>query len=116
MTRPGRKVDPAALILLIAVVALVGAISAAASHNACFHPPPPVTRPDPGTPRGEYCGVLTPLHPWLALTIAPALLVAVLWLAAGRRLVPVVTLTLVLCVGLAANAIIVNNLTSALTI
>jgi hypothetical protein len=116
MARPERKVGLGALILLIAVVALVGVASAAASHNACFHPPPPVTRPDPGTPRGEYCGVLTPLHPWLTLTISPCLLVAALWLATGRRRAPVVTLTLGLCVGLVANAIVVNNLTSALTI
>lgn len=106
----------ARLILLTAGVAVVATSCAAAVHVACFHPPPPVSRPETGTPRGEYCAVLVPWHPWVSLTVGPCVLVVVAWLLAPRWRLGVVVLAALLCAALIANAVIVNNLTWALTI
>ncbi len=114
---PGRNLSLTHLSVLTVCVALIATACAAGVHTACFHPPPPVARPDPGTPRGEYCAVLVPWHPWVSLTVGPCLLVILPWvLLAPRRRVGVVILAALLCAALIANALIVNNLTSAATI
>jgi hypothetical protein len=51
------------------LLALAGLAAAAAVHTGCFHPPPPVTRPDPGTARGQYCRIIVPTHPWLSVIV-----------------------------------------------
>jgi hypothetical protein len=119
---PSHEAEPSsfpawlALLALTAGVAVVALACAAGVHQACFHPPPPVDRPDPGTPRGEYCAAVLPWHPWLSLTLGPCLLVIALWMALPRRRVLVVGLAVAVCVALIANAAVVNSLESALTI
>jgi hypothetical protein len=114
--RESRTFGLLGLLAVIGGVAIVAVASAAALHQACFHPPPPVDRPDPGTPRGEYCAAILPWHPWVSLTVGPCVLLAALRLALPRRRTVTVGFALLLCVVLIANAAIVNSLQSAFTI
>lgn len=102
----------ASVVILVALVALC---CAWAVHQACFHPPPPVTRPDGGTPRGGYCDAVNATRPWLSLTLGPTLAMTLIALS-GRRL-PwlVLAMAAIICAVMIANAIIANNLVSALT-
>jgi hypothetical protein len=104
------------LLLLVTGVAATAAACAAGVHNGCFHPPPPVGRPDPSTPRGEYCRVVLSTKPWVLLIVGPSLLVLLAAAAARRNAFLVVSFAIVLCLILVANAIVANSLTSALTI
>lgn|GEM_PF-6026028 len=104
------------LLLVILGVAAVASICAAAIHNGCFHPPPPVTRPDPGTPRGEYCKVMVFGKPWALLVLGPCLLVLLVAAVFRRASSLVVSFAIVVCLILLANALAANSLTSALTI
>jgi hypothetical protein len=97
-------------------VAVLAVICAAAVHNGCFHPPPPVSRPDPGTPRGEYCATLEPARPWISLTVGPCALVLLAGVAGQPWRSPAVFVAGALCMAMVANAIVVNSLVSALTI
>jgi hypothetical protein len=99
----------------VLVVVVVGALSAIAVHRGCLHPPPPVVRPDPGTPRAEYCSAVIPTKPWILLTLAPCAFVVTAAAFIPRARV-VALLTLAVCVILIANAFAANMLTSALTI
>jgi hypothetical protein len=104
------------LFLLIVGVAAVAVACAAAIHNGCFHPPPPVTRPDPGTPRGEYCKVVVFGKSWALLVLGPCSLVLLAAAVFRRASWLVVSFALVVCLILLANAVAANSLTSALTI
>jgi len=97
-------------------VAFVAVCCAVAVHNACFHTPPPVNRPEAGTPRAGYCDVLIPAKPWVSLTVGPTAFVLAAGFLSRRRLWILLCLSIVVCGLLVANAIIVNNLEFALTI
>jgi len=101
--------------MAIGAVAAVGALCALAVHHGCFNPPPPVTVPDPGTPRAEFCSAVHARAPWIAMILIPVVLVGAAGAIKGAgRLLSV--LTFVVCLVLLANAILANSLTSALTI
>jgi hypothetical protein len=104
-----------ASMLAGAAVAAVGGICALAVHHGCFHPPPPVVLPDPGTPRARYCDAVVASKPWILLTIAPAVATALVGMLLSRR-PALVLVVLAVCAALAVNAIVANSLTSALTI
>jgi hypothetical protein len=104
------------LLMLAITVAGVGAACAAAVHNGCFHPPPPVSLPDPPSPRGKYCATALSLSPWAWLTVGPSVLLLLAGVLAGRRVRLVLGLAILLCVILVANAYAANSLTSALTV
>jgi hypothetical protein len=110
------KASARTLVWTAAALALVGVACAAAVHTGCFHPPPPVTRPDPGTARGEYCGVIVPSHPWWSLTIGPPVVALVGAMLSRRRLSIVVVVSGTLLLLLMTNAILANVLTSAQTV
>lgn len=57
--------------MLVAVVAAFGIMSALLVHSACVDPGPPVARPEPGTARAGYCGVVHGGVLWLLLVIVP---------------------------------------------
>jgi hypothetical protein len=102
-------------LLAGAAVVAVGGVCALAVHHGCFHPPPPVDLPDPGTPRARYCGAVVASKPWILLTIAPALVTAFAGMLLPRR-AALVLVVLAVCAVLVANAYVANSLTSALTI
>jgi hypothetical protein len=104
------------LLSLTLGVAITAAICAAAFHNGCFHPPPPVGRPDPGTPRGQYCAALLPAKPWMSLTLGPCVLVLLAGVAAHPWRAPAVFIAGAVCCAIVANAIVANTLVSALTV
>ena len=97
-------------------IALIAGICAYAVHVACFEPPPPIVRPDPGTPRGEYCAFVDPKAPWVSLTLGPTLLMTLVGLVLRKHRRLLISATLLLALALVANAVVSNNLTSALTI
>jgi hypothetical protein len=104
-----------AMAFAFCIVVIVGGISAAAVHNGCFHPPPPVTRPDPGTPRANYCNAVIRTRPWISLTLGPLLVVAVTGVVTRRR-TAIVAVSLLICCIVIACAIIANTLTASLTV
>jgi hypothetical protein len=67
----------AAALMLLALVAGFGAMSALLVHVACTNPGPPVARPDPGTPRAGYCGAVHGGALWLLLAVVPVLVTGV---------------------------------------
>jgi hypothetical protein len=114
--KPRPPLSLLALLGLLGGVALVAVACAAAVHTACFHPPPPVSRPEGGTPRGDYCAAIDPWRPWISLTVGPCLLVAALWLGFSRHRLMVVGFAVALCVALCINAGIANQLVFSYTI
>jgi len=111
-----RESSLAAILVPVIAVAIVAGLCAAFTHLGCFHPPPPVTRPDPSTPRGEYCSVLNATRPWISLTAVPVLVMAALAFGARRHPRFVALGALLICLLLIANAGVANSLTSSLTI
>jgi hypothetical protein len=105
-----------AVIWLACALALVGVVCAAAVHNGCFHPPPPVTRPDPATARGRFCAIVVPSHPWFSLTLGPTLVIVLIWLIARRRASVIAVGSLVLFLLLLTSAILANVLTFSATV
>lgn len=61
---------PAAWLLLTAIVVGVAILSALSLHHSCVHPPPPVSVPDPGTPRAEFCEAADTAVPWLQVSLS----------------------------------------------
>jgi hypothetical protein len=97
--------------MAVAFVALVAGICAAYTHAGCFHPPPPVTRPVPSTPRAEYCDVVNSVSPWFSLTAIPVLVTAGLAFLMRHRPRVVAAIALVVSVLLITNAGVANSLT-----
>jgi hypothetical protein len=104
------------LLGVLVLTALVAALGAAYVHHACFDPGPPVSRPDPGTSRGEYCSAIAPYRPWTSLIVAPVLVVAGVWLVSRRRAAVVWAFAVLLGTVLLVNAGVANSLEFALTI
>jgi hypothetical protein len=99
----------------IGAVAGVGTLCALAVHHGCFNTAPPVSVPDPGTPRAHYCSLVHAQESWIAMVLIPVVLAGVVGAIKGAgRLLAV--LTFAVCVVLLANAILASSLTSALTI
>ena len=74
--------------LALLTVAVTGALSAAAVHHGCFHSPPPVSVPDPGTARARYCSAVIPEQPWIMMVLLPfaAIVVGALTVCTQRAL------------------------------
>jgi hypothetical protein len=106
----------ATILVPVIAVAFVAGLCAAFTHIGCFHPPPPVTRPNPSTPRGEYCSAINATRPWISLTAVPVLVTAALAFSARHHPRLVALGTLLVCLLLIANAGVANSLTSSLTI
>jgi hypothetical protein len=102
-------------LLAAGATAAVGGVCALAVHHGCFHPPPPVELPDPGTPRAHYCDAVVASRPWILLTIAPTAVTALAGMLLPWRSA-LLLIALAVCTVLVANAIVANSLTSALTI
>jgi hypothetical protein len=111
-----RRLGFLGLSVIVLAVAFVSVCCALAVHNGCFHTPPPVSRPDPGTPRASYCNALIPTQPWVSLTVGPCLLVTLVAWLSRRRLWLTAGFALLICALAIANAVVLNSLTWALTI
>src|SRR4051794_15858970 len=100
-----------------ALVVLVGAaLLPFAVRSACVDPGPPVSAPEPGTPRAGYCDALGGSALWLVLVAAPlAALACTAWIARRRPAVGWLAVA-VLLVALLANAIYVGTLEFAYTV
>jgi hypothetical protein len=97
------------LVGLTAAVALVALSAAAAVHQGCFEATP-FQPPVPGTPRAGYCDAINATHPWLSLTIVPALAMIGGGLLLRRRAWSVYLLAALLGAAVLANALIANRL------
>ena len=76
----------AAVLWLAAGVVCLAIAGALAVHSGCVDPGPPVSRPDPGTPRAGYCATMDDPGVRVALIAAAgAVLVALAALTARRR-------------------------------
>jgi hypothetical protein len=106
---------PGGVVLPLLLVALVGVLSALGVHSAYFNPPPPVSVPDPGTPRAEYCSAVIGAKPWILLTIVPCALLAVAARLA-RRPGLILALAIAICAVLIANVLVANDLGASATI
>jgi hypothetical protein len=106
-----------AVATLLAFVAAVAVLSALLVHSACVDPGPPVARPEPGTARAGYCGVVHGARLWLLLAVAPVLAAAVTAaLARGRLRLWVLLVAAAAVGGTVANVILVHSLAFAHTI
>lgn len=97
-------------------IAAVSALGAFAVHQACYHPPPPVNLPIPGTPRAEYCTRVESLHLWPFLIGVPMALTSLALLISWRHVRIALALTAIIAVVVFANAVVVHQLESAVTI
>ena len=114
-TRPSRNTS--AVTAIVGVVAALGALAALLVHSACVDPGPPVARPEPGTPRAGYCGVMHGVALWMLLTVAPTLVIACASAMARGRVRWWLALLALLCAAAAlANVFIVDSLGFAYTI
>lgn len=102
----GRQI--ARLLGLTLAVAIV-ALSAAAVHQGCSEATP-FEPPIAGTPRAGYCDAINGAHPWLSLTIVPALAMLGGGFLVRRRAWAVYLLAALLCAAVIANALVANNL------
>src|SRR4051794_15004146 len=104
-----------AWILLAAIVAGVAVLSAVSIHHSCVHPPPPVVKPDAGTPLASFCGTADSTSPWLQAGVS-VLVFAVVALA--TRFAPRWALgaAITICVANLALAIVAGSLDAAKTI
>ena len=103
-------------LALLVLVGCVGVVCALAVHSACVDPGPPVSRPDPGTPRADYCATADTPAARIA-TIAIALVATALGAVVSRRR-PWWTLWVaaVATLALMANAVVASSLSLAYTI
>jgi hypothetical protein len=103
-------------LILVVLVACVGVVCALAVHHGCGDPGPPVGRPDPGTPRAQYCGTMDRPGWRLAVVVLAAAAVIGAAVIARRRRLWTIVATTVIAIVLVANAIVATSLTFALTI
>jgi hypothetical protein len=102
---------------LVVTVAAVGVLSALLVRSACVDPGPPVARPDAGTDRAGYCGVVHGPWLWLLLLAAPVVVTAgAALLARGRARWLLVAIATAAACGALANVFIVHSLEFAYTI
>lgn len=99
-----------------AVVACVGVLSALLVRHVCVAPGPPVTRPEPGTPRAGYCATMHGASLWLLLVVVPALLTLVGVAVAGRERPIGWVVAGAAAVAVAANVVVVHSLSFSYTI
>lgn len=100
------------LIILLILVGAIAAVSALEVHKACFEAFP-FAKPEDGTPRADYCSVLSKSRPWLSLTLLPLMLMAAAGLVVLRtteKRWPLILLAVVVVLGVVGNAVIANQL------
>jgi hypothetical protein len=97
------------LVGLTLAVVIVALSAAAAVHQGCFEATP-FEPPIGGTPRAGYCDAINPTHPWLSLTIVPALAMLGGGFLLRRRAWAVYLLAALLCAAVIANALVANKL------
>lgn len=96
-------------LIVAALVAGITLAMAVSLHHDCLHGPPPVDRPDPGTPRANYCATADIGHPWGVALVGAALVLVV---AATTRRRSVVTVWF--AVFLAVSAFVLAGLAAGL--
>ncbi|MEV4423398.1 hypothetical protein AB0L40_26020 [Patulibacter sp. NPDC049589] len=98
------------LAWVVALAALVLFLAAVDVSHACNHPPPPITHPEPGTPRQSYCSTVQGVGVgWLCFA-APLLVLGVGIVALRRAAVPSVVLAVAISASAVVNATIVSDL------
>jgi len=103
--------------ILVGIVAALGTLSALLVRSACVNPGPPVARPEPGTARAGYCGVMHGATIWLLLLAAPVLaMVGAAVLARGRPRWWLIAIAALAAGAALANVVIVHSLDFAYTI
>ncbi len=93
---------------------VVGILAGGGVHHGCVNPPPPVSLPDPGTPRAAFCATADTGQPWSQALLTMALAAVLLLLVRNTRVRGAGLVALV-----AANialVVLATNLTAALTI
>jgi hypothetical protein len=98
------------------LVACIGVLCAAVVHSGCVNPGPPVSRPDPGTPRAGYCETMDDATVRAALVVLATALVAVAAAVSRRRPWWTLGAAALAAVALLADAIVATSLTFAYTI
>jgi hypothetical protein len=111
-----RPVGTRALVGVTVGVVFVAVACALLAHHSCTHAPPPVERPEPGTPRANYCGVVDRGVPWLAGLATLALTAPVLLLVRRRGAATVAVVAVLLCTACLVLAVVAGALESAYTI
>lgn len=100
----------------LAGIALVSASGAFAVHQACYHPPPPVDIPVPGTPRADYCTRIEKLNLWPFLMGVPIALTCLTLLVSWRHVRTALALTALIATAVLVNALVVHQLEASVTI
>jgi hypothetical protein len=115
MTR-WRTLSWPAILGLTALVGCVGILCIVVAHSGCVNPGPPVTRPDPGTPRAGYCETVDTGTVRAALVLLAVALVPVAALAARRRPGWTLAVAAIVTLSLLADAVVATTLEFAHTI
>jgi hypothetical protein len=116
MTDRSTVVGVRGVVVAVLGVVVLAVMCALLAHHSCTHAPPPVERPEPGTARADYCGVVDHGVPWLAALVAGILTGSALLLV--RRCGPpaVAVVTVLLCLACLAVPIVAGSLESGYTI
>jgi hypothetical protein len=100
---------------LLSMVAFVALVFAYGIHSACVDPGPPVVRPEPGTPRADYCSVADSVRPWI-VGVLVAFLAAGGTALVGRRRFPSVAIAVALVLAVVVSFLLTESLDYAYTI
>ena len=101
---------------LAAFAAGVAAVCAFVAHHGCVDPGPPVSRPEPGTPRAGSCGTVDDGVVRALIVLAAVAIVLAAGHALRRRRRCAVAAAMLVALALLANAVVASSLTFAYTI
>jgi len=111
------KTDRIAVVSLTAVlIGALAALCALAVHQACLHPSPVFDRPEPGTPRQQYCSAVSPGAAWLILIAVPVAYAVAATALLRVRVGAFWAAILLICVLVGANAWVASSLIFSHTI
>jgi hypothetical protein len=104
------------VLTLALAVGCLGVVCAAVVHSGCVDPGPPVSHPDPGTPRAGYCETTDDRGLRGSLVVLAMGFVVLAGAIAGRRPLWTLLVAAIVSIALVANAVVATSLTFAHTI
>jgi hypothetical protein len=105
-----------AALTAFTLAGFMAAVCALGVHRECYDAAPPVSVPDPGTPRADYCSALEHVSLVPALILIPLVATGIVLVVFRRRPVVAAVLVGVIIVAILVNLEIAVSLEHSLTI